>query len=174
MTAHRFRVKFEERPRALWRDVVVGEERTLDEFQTRINEAVGLDQGHRWFFGQDRRYWSSGILFECPQEVGVSPPSKDELDEFAKTVDDVPGIEDPDLGRDEDRRNAAETTIADALSTLDGQRICYLYDYGDEWRFYALLKEQLDSTDGDTPPQVVETKGEPVQQYALPGEGRYR
>ncbi|MGZ0747378.1 IS1096 element passenger TnpR family protein [Haloparvum sp. AD34] len=174
MTAYRFRVKFEGDPQALWRDVVVGEDRTLDEFQTRINEAVGLDQGHLWFFGRDRRYWSSEILFKCPREFGESAPSEDKLDELTKIVDDVAGIEDPDLGRDEDRRNAAKTTIADALSVLDGQRICYLYDYGDEWRFYALLKERLDSMDDDAPSQVVETKGEPVQQYAPPGEGGYR
>jgi hypothetical protein len=53
MTTYRFRVKFEDDPTELWRDIVVGTDRTLDEFQTVLNHAVGLDQGHLWFFGTD-------------------------------------------------------------------------------------------------------------------------
>lgn len=170
MTAYRFRVKFEERPRALWRDIVVGEDLTLDELQTEINGAFGLDQGHLWFFGHDRHYWSSDILFECPREFEESPPSEEERSELAGIVDESPEIEGASLGRDEKRRDAAETTIADAVSTLDDERMCYLYDYGEEWRFYALLKEELHSKDSGMPPQVVETKGEPIQQQARSGE----
>jgi hypothetical protein len=33
MTAYRFRVKLEWDPTALWRDIIVGEDRTLDEFK---------------------------------------------------------------------------------------------------------------------------------------------
>ncbi|MEF8825674.1 MAG: hypothetical protein V5A27_04940 [Halapricum sp.] len=34
MTTYRFRVKYEYDPTSLWRDIVVGVDRTLDEFQT--------------------------------------------------------------------------------------------------------------------------------------------
>lgn len=34
-------------------------------------------------------------------------------------------------------------------------RICYLYDYGDEWRFYAILKKILSDEPSDTEPAVV-------------------
>jgi hypothetical protein len=50
MTAYRFRVKFAPDPTSLWRDIVVGADRTISKFQSVINPAVGLDQGHLWFF----------------------------------------------------------------------------------------------------------------------------
>ncbi|MCU4751523.1 plasmid pRiA4b ORF-3 family protein [Natrialbaceae archaeon A-CW2] len=46
MTAYRFRVKLEWDPTSLWRDIVVGEDRTLAEFQAIINESMGLNQAH--------------------------------------------------------------------------------------------------------------------------------
>ena len=46
MTVYRFRVKFDPDPMSLWRDVVVGANRSLDELQATINAAVGLEQGH--------------------------------------------------------------------------------------------------------------------------------
>jgi len=52
MSAYRFRVKLEWDPTSLWRDIVVGEDRTLAEFQTVINETMGLNQEHLWFFGR--------------------------------------------------------------------------------------------------------------------------
>ncbi len=42
MTAYRFRVKFDPDPTSLWRDIVVGADRTITEFQSAINPAVGL------------------------------------------------------------------------------------------------------------------------------------
>jgi len=49
-------------------------------------------------------------------------------------------------------------------------RICYLYDYGDEWRFYAILKEILSDEPSDKPPEVVKEKGDPIgDQYDAPG-----
>jgi hypothetical protein len=56
MTAYRFRVKYDRDPTSLWRDVVVGADRTVAEFQTAINAAVGLDQNHLWFVGADEDY----------------------------------------------------------------------------------------------------------------------
>jgi len=38
-------------PTSLWRDIVVGADRTITELQSAINPAVGLDQGHLWFVG---------------------------------------------------------------------------------------------------------------------------
>jgi len=53
MTAYRFRIKFDPDPTSLWRDIVVGADRTITELQSAINPAVGLDQGHLWFVGED-------------------------------------------------------------------------------------------------------------------------
>jgi len=51
-------------------------------------------------------------------------------------------------------------------------RICYLYDYGDEWRFYAILKEVLSDEPSDKEPDIVKEKGDPINdQYDPPETG---
>lgn len=72
MTAYRFRVKFDPDPTSLWRDIVIGADRTLIEFQATINPAVGLDHGHLWFIGADKDYWDSDVKYQCPQEYEES------------------------------------------------------------------------------------------------------
>jgi len=47
-------------------------------------------------------------------------------------------------------------------------RICYLFDYGDEWRFYAILKQIITDEPSDRPPEVLNKKGEPTEQYSHP------
>lgn len=147
MTSFRFRVKYEFDPTSLWRDVVVGEDRTLDEFQTTLNLAVGLGQDHLWFFGTGQDYWDSAVKYRSPREMDPS---------FGRP-----------LGRD-DAYEAGETTVGEMARQLrlgERDRICYLFDYGSEWRFYAILKE-IDETDpDDRGPTVVKRKGDPVAQY---------
>jgi len=150
MTTYRFRVKFEDDPTSLWRDIVVGADRTLDEFQTVLNRSVGLDQDHLWFFGTDQEYWQSHAQYKRPEEIERAPT----------------------MG-DEDEYNAAETTMGQMVRQLkleERDRICYLFDYGDEWRFYAILKEIDEGASSDTEPAVVNEKGDPVDQYAPPGD----
>jgi hypothetical protein len=150
MTAYRFRVKFDPDPRSLWRDVAVGADRSLDEFQTAINAAMGLDQGHLWFFGVDEDYWRSVVKYQCPQEFDDSSSS---------------GL----IGFDEESHDAGETSVgemAEHLGLNQYDRICYLYDYGDEWRFYAILKECMDDESNDRGPEVVAERGEAIEQYA--------
>jgi hypothetical protein len=151
MTTYRFRVKFEYDPTSLWRDIVVGADRTLDEFQTVLNRSVGLDQGHLWFFGTGRDYWQSPVQYKRPAE----------MEQAASTMGD------------EDEYNAAEMTLGEMVQQLpleERDRICYLFDYGDEWRFYAILKEIDEGAPGDAEPAVVDERGGPVDQYAPPGE----
>lgn len=65
--------------------------------------------------------------------------------------------------------NAGEVTIGEMARRLDLEqydRICYLYDYGDEWRFYAILKEILDDEPSDVGPDIVNGKGTSIDQYA--------
>lgn len=136
-------------PTSLWRDITIGEERTIDEFQTTLNDAVGLDQGHLWFVGSDEDYWKSDIKFQHPSEYEESPSE---------------GL----MGNREETYNAARTTMGEMTTQLglnEGNRICYLYDYGDTWRFYAILKEATDEGPSDSTPEVVNEKGEPVVQY---------
>lgn len=149
MTAYRFRVKFDPDPTSLWRDIVVGADRTLAEVQAAINPAVGLDQGHLWFIGADEDYWDSDVKYQCPQEYEESLGG------------------DP-LLRSERIENAEETTIGEMTRQLGLEqydRICYLYDYGDEWRFYGILKEVISDKPSDTEPNVVKEKGDSIDQY---------
>jgi hypothetical protein len=156
MTAYRFRVKFDPDPTSLWRDIVVGADRTIAEFQSAINPAVGLDQGHLWFVGDDEDYWDSAIKYQCPQEYEESLGG------------------DPVL-RTERIENAGEVTIGEMTRQLGLEqydRICYLYDFGEEWRFYAILKEVLSDEPSDKPPEVVKEKGESIDdQYDAPRTG---
>jgi hypothetical protein len=153
MTAYRFRVKFEPDPTSVWRDIVIGSDRTLAELQSTINPAFGLDDDHLWLFGTDEDYWDSEIKYQSPREfdgsVGVEPLS------FGERVE-----------------SAGETTIGQMTRQVGVEqydRICYLYDYGDEWKFYAILKEIISEEPNDTPPEVVKEKGEGIEQYNSPG-----
>jgi hypothetical protein len=153
MTAYRFRVKFASDPTSVWRDIVVGADRTISEFQSAINPAVGLDQSHLWFVGSDEDYWDSDVKYQCPQEYEESLGG------------------DPVL-RTERIENAEETTIGELTRQLGLEqydRICYLYDYGDEWRFYAILKEVTTDESSEKDPEVVKEKGDSVDQYDLSG-----
>ncbi len=157
MTAYRFRVKLEWDPTSLWRDIVVGEDRTLAEFQAVINDSMGLNQAHLWFFGTDRDYWRSNVKYQRPEEYEDLPSGGP-------------------MRWDEAVYNAGETTIADLVSQLDlevGDRICYLFDYGDEWQFYGILKERREDEASDRMLEVVKEKGEPVVQYPIDGDSRY-
>ena len=149
MTVYRFRVKFDPDPRGLWRDVHIGADRTLDELHATINEAFGLDNEHCWFIGADESYWNSDLKYLSQQDA------------------ETPA----ELGVDGDRLEAAaETTVgelADQLGIEQYERLCYLYDYGDEWRFYAICKEVYDDPD-DTAPTVGKQKGDPLEQYPEP------
>jgi hypothetical protein len=154
MTTYRFRVKYEYDPPSLWRDIVVGADRTLDEFQTLLNCAVGLNQDHLWFFGTDQDYWNSDVQYKRAGELEQSPGG---------------------MLRGGEENDAGTTTIGQMVRQLDLEerdRICYLFDYGDEWRFYAILKEINEERSSGTEPDVVNKKGEPVEQYPPPGEGR--
>jgi len=44
-------------------------------------------------------------------------------------------------------------------------RLCYPYDYGDEWRFYAILKDVLSDESDDMEPAVMNTEREAIDQY---------
>ena len=151
MTTYCFRVKFDPEPTSLWRDTVVGSDTTVDEFQSTVNTAFGLDDDHLWFFGEGEDYWNSTVKYQRPEEY-----------------EDLPSGEGGMLNSEEETFNAGEETVGDMVGRLElgrGDRFCYLYDYGDEWRFYAILKERLDDEPDAEEPEVVGGKGDEVDQY---------
>jgi len=156
-TAYRLRVKFAPNPTSLWRDIVVGTGRTIAEFQSAINSVVGLDQNHLWFIGNDKDYWDSKVKYQWPQEYEQSRGGGSGL-------------------RTERLENTGEMTPGEMARQLDLEqydRICYLYDYSDQWGFYAILKEVLDDELRETEPAVVEIEGESINQYGPSRERRF-
>jgi len=153
MTAVRFRIKFGPDPTSLWRDIVVGENRTIDEFQATVNRAFGLNRGHLWFVGTDEDYWNSEVKYQCSEAFEDAPSSSL-------------------LGVREETYDASETTIGEMVQQLrlvERDRICYLYDYGDEWRFYAICKEIRGDETSDQQPVVQNGNGDSVEQYRASG-----
>jgi len=77
------------------------------------------------------------------------------------------------LLRTERIENAGDVTIGGMTRQLGLEqydRICYLYDYGDEWRFYAILKEVLSDEPSDKEPDIVKEKGDPINDQYDPPE----
>ncbi|KXA98889.1 hypothetical protein AKJ41_06275 [candidate division MSBL1 archaeon SCGC-AAA259O05] len=154
MTAYRFRVKADWKPRDLWRDVAIGEDRTLRDLHERINPAFGLDFDHLYFFARGQSYWDSEIRYVRRAEIEDNP------------YDAIPEV-------DIDLRDANETSLHD-LGLEAKDRLCYLFDYGDEWRFYMILKEKLEGEPSDREPEVVKEKGEKIENQYGPGLPRHR
>ena len=55
-------------------------------------------------------------------------------------------------------------TLADAR-LRNNQRIMYLFDYGDEWRFNIVVKEVKEKTELPKRPVIMNVKGKPPEQY---------
>lgn len=155
-------MKDEYDPTSLWRDIVVGDDRTLVGFQRRLNVSVGLDQDHRWLFGTDRDHRDSDVTDEGRSPFGPSP---------GRSL----GGGKPD--------DPAETTIAQLArrSNLDERdRICYPFDYGDERRCDGILREIEENGPADREPEVVKSKGDPSNSTRHPtkrgnrGSARFR
>jgi hypothetical protein len=160
MTSYRFRVKASWNPRGLYRDIVVGSDRTLEDLQRTINTSFGLDFDHLWFFGMGQDYWRSRVKYLCPWEF-ENPDQMGEWFEFFSGR------------RFEERHNAAEVALGD-LNLSVGDRLCYLFDYGDEWRFYMILEEERDGDPSDKAPIIGRKKGDDVVQYPLDEYDRAR
>lgn len=64
---------------------------------------------------------------------------------------------------DEAETATADVPIAD-LDLSTGQKIAYVFDFGDSWRVLLTVKEQVED-DGDAYPRVLERHGEAPPQY---------
>lgn len=64
--------------------------------------------------------------------------------------------------------DASETTIgqiARQLELAERDRLCYLFDYSDEWRFYAICKEIDEIKSSDKAPDVEKEHEDAVERY---------
>lgn len=153
MTSYRFRVKASWNPREIYRDIIIGSDRMLEDLHRAINTAFGLDSDHLWFFGTDQDYWQSRVKYLCPREFKSPHPWGEWFEFFSGRVS-------------EERHNAAEVPLRD-LNLDVRDRLCSLFDYGDEWRFYLILEEKREDDPSDGAPILVKRKGDDIVQYPL-------
>ena len=153
-----FRVKAGWRPNELWRDIVIGVNRSLVDLQRAINISFGLDFDHLWFFAKDKSYWDSLVKYRCPREFEYPDPWDDMFDLFQV--------------RREEKLNAALVSLS-MLDLSKGDRLYYLFDYGDEWRFYMILTKIMEDGDSDMKPVELRRKGGDVIQYDFDDDEEY-
>jgi len=129
-----------------WRDVEITADKPLSKLAEGIIDSFGFDFDHAYGF-------FSSLDYHC-----YSSPVKYEL--FADMDDDMssdlPGISKP--------LSVKKTKSGDAFIEL-GQKMQFLFDYGDEWRFLVELKEFGKKTSKTRYPRVIDTKGEAPLQY---------
>ena len=145
MASYLFRVKADWDPRNLWRDIVIGGSRSLEDLHRAINTSFEIGFDHLWFFGTDRDFWRSRRMYKSPMDF-------ENLLKWMEYWDRL-------SGRREAEVNAAGVSI-DELNLKVGDRLCYLFDYADEWRFYLILKKILEDEPSQKEPVIVKGKGE--------------
>lgn len=145
-----FRVKASWSPRDLWRDITIGANRSLEDLQIAINASFGLDLDHLWFMAKGQEYWGSPVKYMSPTEF-EHPDPRDDVFEYFR-------------GKVEEKHNAAMVTLG-GLDLAVGDRLCYLYDYGDEWMFYMILRKVNDVDSSDLEPAEVKRGGGDIFQY---------
>jgi len=153
-----FRVKAGWRPSELWRDIIIGVNRSLEDLQRAINISFGLDFDHLWFFAKDKKYWGSPVKYVCPREFKHHNPRDDMFDLFQ--------------GRRKETFNAALVSLS-MLDLSKRDRLYYLFDYGAEWRFYMILTKILEDGDSDMKPVEIRRKGGGVMQYDFDDDDEY-
>jgi hypothetical protein len=116
------------------RTVALAEEQTLEELHELLRAEFGWDDPHLYSF------WLSGRFWDGP---GTEYAAPFELEESGA--------------------KSASTPIGE-LGLEQGQRIAYLFDYGDNWEVELKVAEIREAGE-ETYPQVLEAVGEAPPQY---------
>jgi hypothetical protein len=122
------------------RTVALAEEQTLEDLAELLGEEFGWDDPHLYSF------WLSGEFWDGPETEYAAP-----------------------FELEEGGAKSAQTPIAE-VGLEKGQKIAYLFDYGDQWRVEIAVTEIRDAGD-DSYPQVLERAGEAPPQYAFDETG---
>ncbi len=113
------------------RKLALPADRALTDLHSLIQKAFGWDDDHLYSFWLDGKFWGD-------DETEYTAPF--EL---------------------EDRGGQSSEARLDTLGLVQGQRIAYIFDFGDEWRVTLKLSAIRDG--GET--GILERKGEPPPQY---------
>jgi hypothetical protein len=129
------------------RTIAVRADQTLAVLHDALRVAFGWDDDHLYAFWLSGKFWArDGTEYVHPFALEGSP--------FAGW--DLP-VETPS-------RESAEHGL-DRLGLTNGQRIAYVFDFGDEWRVLLTLREVVDD-DGAAYPRILEWVGDAPPQYA--------
>ncbi len=149
MTSLLFKVKASWTPSRLWREIVIGANRSLEAFQKAVNRSFGLEFDHLWFMAKGVKYWDSPVKYLSPLELETQDTRGFALNFFH--------------GRAEEY-NAAMVTLGE-LNLIVGDRMCYLYDYGDEWRFLIKLVCVNYDDSSNLDPIEVNRRGDDISEH---------
>jgi hypothetical protein len=128
------------------RSIAVRADQTLADLHDALQGAFDWDNDHLYAFWLDGRFWSrDGTQYVHP--FGL------ELDPF----------EGWDLPTAKPRRQSAQVRLS-RLRLSKGQRIAYLFDFGDEWRVRLTLS-RIAAADGEPYSRILESVGEAPAQY---------
>lgn len=120
-------------------------DQTLVDLHGALQAAFEWEDDHMYSFWLGGKFWArDGSEYTHPVAL--------EGDQFAGR--DLPIAK---------ARNSAERRL-DGLRLTKGQRIAYLFDFGDEWRVRLTLRQIADD-DGEGYPRLLESVGEAPPQY---------
>jgi hypothetical protein len=139
-TTHVFRVLIN---RTLYRDIEILSRDTLADLARAIIEAYDFDMDHAYGFYSALK----GNLARSPVKYELF-------------------VDMEDFGGESDAGSVERTRIADVFSQI-GQKMTFLFDYGDEWRFTVTLKAQNPKGNGVKYPRVIKSAGEAPPQYPV-------
>jgi hypothetical protein len=132
--------------RGVRRTIAVRSDQTLVDLHYVLQAAFDWDDDHLYSFWLGGKFWAQdGTRYTHPFVL--------ENDPFAGW--DLP-IAKPGRGSSEQR--------LDRLGLSKGQRIAYLFDFGDEWRVRLTLR-RITADDGGEYPRLLESVGEAPPQY---------
>lgn len=117
------------------RTIALGDDQTLDDLHELLRAEFGWDDPHLYSFWLSGRFWD-GV------DTEYSAP----------------------LELEETGARSAQVALRE-LGLAPGQRIAYLFDYGDNWQVEVTVTDIRDAS-GETYPQVLERQGEAPPQYA--------
>jgi len=121
----------------LGRTIAVRSDQTLVDLHQGLQTAFGWDDDHLYSFWLGGRFWAKdGTEYTHP---------------FAFESDRTAG------------RKSSEQRL-DRVRLRRGQRIAYLFDFGDEWRVRLVLR-QITADDGGRYPRLLESAGASPPQY---------
>ena len=132
---HVFRVVLQDEP-AVLREIEVVSSRTLVDLANAIVSAFGFDFDHAFGFYSNLKGPGSGTSYEL----------------FA------------DMGEETRSRSVKRTRVAEGFANV-GQKMLFLFDYGDDWRFVVEVLENGNKEPRVRYPRVLKSVGESPPQY---------